>query len=50
MEGPRCSECGRRGALAKIRGKYYCYECGSRVVREHIQTLLQELRNKKLVS
>jgi tRNA(Ile2) C34 agmatinyltransferase TiaS len=48
-EGPRCSVCGARKPLAKIGGKYYCYECGSKLVREHILLLLKELEKKGLV-
>jgi DNA-directed RNA polymerase subunit RPC12/RpoP len=44
----RCSVCGAKKPLAKISGKYYCYECGSRLVRGHISMLLKELEKKGL--
>lgn len=44
----RCSVCGAKKTLAKISGKYYCYECGSRLVRGHISMLLKELEKKGL--
>jgi len=45
----KCAACGRQRVAAKILGKYYCYECGSRLVREHIARLLKELEKKGLV-
>lgn len=48
-DSPRCSVCGAKKPLARIGGKYYCYECGSKLVREHIQSLLKELERKGLV-
>ncbi len=44
----KCSACGKEGATAKIGGKYYCYSCGSRVVKEHVLRSLKELERKGL--
>jgi len=49
VEDVRCARCGRRNVIAKIMGKYYCYECGSRIVKEHILRVFEELRGKGLV-
>lgn len=46
----KCSACGKEGATAKIGGKYYCYSCGSRVVKEHVLRLLKELERKGLTA
>lgn len=42
----RCSVCGAKKPLAKISGKYYCYECGSKLVKDHIFVLLKELEKR----
>ncbi|MEM0458274.1 MAG: hypothetical protein QXP94_06500 [Thermofilaceae archaeon] len=44
-----CEGCGRAKPLAKIAGKYYCYECGRRIVQEHIQEQLKELERKGII-
>ncbi|MEM1690134.1 MAG: hypothetical protein QXG48_02735 [Thermofilaceae archaeon] len=44
-----CESCGRAKPLAKIAGKYYCYECGRRIVEEHIREQLKELERKGII-
>jgi len=41
--------CGSRDVIAKIEGKYYCYKCGSRIIKEHMDKVLEELRRKGLI-
>jgi len=45
----KCAACGRERVAAKILGKYYCYECGSKLVKEHIARLLKGLEKRGLV-
>lgn len=45
----KCSVCGSRKVAAKIKGKYYCYECGARIMMEHVDRLIKELREKGLI-
>ncbi len=45
----RCEVCGSREVMGKIRGKYYCFKCGSRIIREHTERLLRELSEKGIV-
>ncbi len=45
----RCSACGSRKVAAKIKGKYYCYECGARIMKEHVDRLIKELKEKGLI-
>lgn len=35
--------------MAKIEGKYYCYKCGSHVIKEHMDKVLEDLRKKGLI-
>ncbi|HDI75178.1 MAG: hypothetical protein DRJ52_00405 [Thermoprotei archaeon] len=44
-----CSICGKP-ASAVIEGKAYCYECGSKIVRERLRAQLEELRRRGVVS
>ncbi len=46
---PKCSVCGVNKPLAKIGGRYYCYDCGSKLVKEHILSLLKELERRGVV-
>ena len=44
-----CEGCGRAKPLAKIAGKYYCYDCGRKVVEEHILSQLKELEKRGVI-
>ncbi|MEM2218372.1 MAG: hypothetical protein QW731_08380 [Thermofilaceae archaeon] len=44
----KCNICGKEIAVAKIEGKYYCYSCGSQLLKEHVLRLLKELERKGL--
>lgn len=44
-----CENCGRAKPLAKIAGKYYCYECGRKIVESHIYDQLKELERKGIL-
>ncbi len=51
-EGPRkvvCEICGQAKPLAKLAGRYYCYECARKVLEEHILTQLKELERRGIV-
>jgi DNA-directed RNA polymerase subunit RPC12/RpoP len=43
---PRCSICGSPKIYAKIEGKYYCFECGSRIILEHSTKVVKEYVQK----
>ena len=45
----KCCKCGSKKVLAKIQGKYYCYKCGSELLREHIARQLRELAERGVV-
>lgn len=45
----KCSVCGREEVLAKIAGKHYCYECGSKLVKEFILSQVRELERRGIV-
>jgi len=40
--------CGSKNVVAKIMGEYYCYECGSKIVDEHLTKLMEEFKKKGL--
>lgn len=44
-----CEGCGQAKPLAKITGKYYCYDCGRKIVEEHILSQLKELEKKGII-
>jgi len=44
----RCVRCGSKNVVAKIMGEYYCYECGSKIVDEHLTKLMEEFKKKGL--
>ncbi|MEM0093996.1 MAG: TFIIB-type zinc finger domain-containing protein [Thermofilum sp.] len=44
----RCSVCGSPEVAAKIEGKYYCRECGAKLLRENSKRLLEYLKKKYL--
>lgn len=44
----KCNICCKENATAKIGGKYYCYNCGSQLLKEHVLRLLKELERKGL--
>jgi len=44
----RCSVCGSPNVVAKIEGKYYCYECGAKLLRENSRKMLEHLKKKYL--
>ena len=44
----RCSVCGSPNVAAKIEGKYYCYECGAKLLRENSRKMLELLKRKYL--
>jgi len=37
----KCVVCGSRNIMAKIEGKYYCFNCGSKIVREKVLTQIK---------
>ncbi len=45
----KCSVCGSPNVMAKIRGRYYCYKCGARLMQEHVTKLLESLREKGMI-
>lgn len=40
----KCVVCGSPNVMAKINGKYYCSNCGSKIVRENV---LRQIENWK---
>jgi len=36
----RCSVCGSTKVMAKIAGKYYCFQCGSKIVISHSRKVI----------
>ncbi|MCS7105209.1 MAG: hypothetical protein NZ954_06570 [Thermofilaceae archaeon] len=44
-----CSVCGKATPIAKIAGKYYCFTCGNKIVKEHIVGLLKDLERKGFI-
>lgn len=44
-----CDECKHAKPLAKINGRYYCYECGRKRVEEHIVLQLRDLERRGLI-
>lgn len=49
QERTLCSVCGKAAPLAKISGKYYCFTCGNKIVKEHIDGLLKDLERKGFI-
>jgi len=45
-----CEECKRNKPMAKIAGKYYCYECGRKVIMEHLISQLRDLERRGIIS
>lgn len=35
--------------MAKINGKYYCFECGAKIVNKHVKKLIEDLSKKGLI-
>ena len=50
MGNARCSVCGSEEVMAKIEGKYYCFKCGSKVIKEHMDRVIEELKRKGLMT
>ncbi|RLE83607.1 MAG: hypothetical protein DRJ41_04615 [Thermoprotei archaeon] len=50
MGNVRCSVCGSKEVMAKIEGKYYCFKCGSKVIKEHMDRVIEELKRKGLMT
>jgi len=45
----RCAICGSPNVMAKINGKYYCSNCGSKVVRENVLKQIESWKKAGLI-
>jgi len=45
----KCCICGSRDVLALIEGKYYCYRCGSKVIRKKLYEQFIRMKQEGLV-
>jgi len=45
----RCEECGSPNVVARIMGKYYCFKCGSKIVKEHLRKQISIMKEKGLI-
>jgi len=49
MNEIKCSICGSREVLAKIEGKYYCFKCGAKILREHLRKQFRKMKEEGLI-
>ena len=45
----RCAVCGSRDVMAEIEGKFYCFKCGSKIVRENVLRQIEAWRRAGLI-
>ena len=49
MKSIKCSACGSTRVVARIGNKYYCFKCGSKIVRENVLRQIEKWKELGLV-
>jgi len=49
LKSIKCSACGSTRVVARIGNKYYCFKCGSKIVRENVLRQIEKWKELGLV-